>query len=284
MKKLLFLFIFVAISCNAQKDVSYSPEDVKICKSKFKFSIDHKLETKPINEVMIAIGKTFLGTKYVANTLEKGDTEHLVIHLSGLDCYTFFEATLTLSRCVKESKTTFENFEKELTKIRYRNGKINGYPSRLHYASDWLYDNARRGIVKDMTKEIGGVPFHKKINFMTTHVKFYKQLLAHPEFVDSMKKVEEDMNRRNYYYIPQDSIAKVESKIESGDILLLTSNIPGLDIAHTGIAIRLNDGRIHFLHAPLVGKKVQITKEPLADHIKKVKKETGIMVVKPLEP
>ena len=283
MKKIILILFLSVFIVNAQ-NVSYSPQDVKICKSKFEFAANNRLKSLPINRVMVEIGKTFLGTDYAAHTLEKGENEHLVIHLSGLDCYTFFEATLALARCVKEDKTSFENFEKELTKIRYRNGKINGYTSRLHYASDWLYDNAKRGIVKDVTKEIGGIPYKKKIDFMSTHIKYYKQLSVHPGFVDSMKKIEDNINQRKYYYIPQDSIEKVENKIKTGDIILITAGTKGLDISHTGMAIRLNDGRIHFLHAPNVGKKVQVTAVPLSDYIKNIKNHTGIMVARPLEP
>ena len=284
MKKLFaILFLSITFFTNAQ-EVTYTSKDVDICNTKFEFAAKEKLSQLPINQIMIEIGKTFLGTPYVAHTLEKGDKEHLVIHLSGLDCYTFFESTLTLSRCVKKGKTTFEDFQNELKKIRYRNGEINGYPSRLHYASDWLFDNSKRGIVKDITKEIGGIPFKKKINFMSSNPQYYPQLQKHPEFIKAMKEIEDSINSREYYYIPQDSIENVESKIHSGDIILITASAIGLDISHTGLAIRLDDGRIHFLHAPLAGKKVQITEEPLADYVKKIKRHTGIMVARPLEP
>jgi hypothetical protein len=92
------------------------------------------------------------------------------------------------------------------------------------------------------------------------------------------------MNKREYYYVPQNFIACVENKIQTGDIILITTGIKGLDISHTGMAIKMEDGRIHFLHAPIAGKKVQITKEPLADYIKKLKRHTGIMVARVLEP
>jgi len=42
----------------------------------------------------------------------------------------------------------------------------------------------------------------------------------------------------------------------------------------------MDDGRIHLMHAPNVGYKVQITEKPLADYIKGNKKQTGIMVLR----
>lgn len=275
------LFLF-ASTLTAQ--AIYTQKDVDICNNKFEYAVSKDLTKLPINEVLLEIGKTFLNLDYEANTLEKGDKEQLVIHLSGLDCYTFFESSLVFARSIKVGKTTFENYQEELTNIRYRDGKINRYPSRLHYASDWLYDNDKRGNVKDITKEIGGMLFEKEINFMSTHVDSYKQLKNNPEFVAEIKKIEEEINKRDYYYIPENYIECVEDKIQNGDIILITASLGGLDISHTGIAIKMDDGRIHFMHAPIVGKKIQITEKPLGDYIKGLKRHNGIMVARPLEP
>jgi len=45
----------------------------------------------------------------------------------------------------------------------------------------------------------------------------------------------------------------------------------------------MEDGQIHFLHAPLVGSKVQITPEPLHEYLKKINKHTGIIVLRALD-
>ena len=283
MKKLSIILFFTFLVQISFAQI-YTQKDVEICNSKFDIAVDKNLTNKPINEIVIEIGKTFLGLNYKAHTLEKGDKETLVIDLTGLDCYTFFESSLVFARCIKKGKTTFKDFQKELTNIRYRNGIIDGYPSRLHYASDWLYDNDKRGNVKDITKKIGGILRKKTINFMSTHPQSYPRLKNNPEFIKRIKAVEDAMNKRDYYYVPQNFIACVEDKIQSGDIILITTGIQGLDISHTGLAIKLDDGRIHFLHAPIAGKKVQITKEPLADYIKKIDRHTGIMVARVLEP
>ena len=282
MKKYFLLLLFLA--SNVFSQAIYTQADVEVCKSKFELAVEKNLSKLPINEVIIAIAKSFMGTDYAPNTLEKSDEENLVIHLTGLDCYTFLESSLVLARCIKDGKTSFQDYENELTKIRYRNGKIDEYPSRLHYFSDWLYDMNKRGIGKDITKEIGGVPYKKKIDFMSTHVNSYRQLKDNPKFVDEIAAIEKQISSRKNYYVPQEKIESVEKKIESGDIIGITTNVDGLDIAHTGIAIRMDDGRIHLLHAPNVGYKVQITEKPLADYIKGIKKQTGIMVLQPEEP
>lgn len=286
-KFLLCFLLFLSYQVFPQsilEDAIYSQSEVEICESKFKLAVDGKLSKKPINEVVAEIGKSFIGTDYTANTLEIGRKEKLVLFLVGLDCYTFLESSLAIARCIKSGKTTFEDYQKEILKLRYRNGELIEYPSRLHYFSDWIYDMSKRGIGKDITKEIGGVPYKLKVNFMSTHPESYKRLKDNKKFVDEIAKTEKEINSRKYFYIPQSEISNVESKIKSGDIIGIATNIDGLDISHTGIAYRADDGRIHLLHAPNVGHKVQITEKPLADYIKGNKKQTGIIVLRPNEP
>lgn len=279
----LFLLALLMLSSNLIAQ-SFSEKDVEICNSKFSLAANKSLKDKPINEVIFEIGKSFLGTEYAAHTLEKDGDENLVINLTGLDCTTFLETALTFSRCIKKDKTSFEDYQNELTFIRYRDGKIDKYPSRLHYFSDWIYNNQQKGIVKDITKEIGGKSIKFNLNFMSENPKYYKQLTENPEFIQLIKNQEKEINSRQYYYIPEDDIEKLESKIKTGDLIALTTSDKGLDIGHVGIAVKMDNGRIHFMHAPLVDSKVQITETPLSDYAKKIKKHTGIIVLRVLEP
>jgi len=285
MKVLSFILLIVtAFSTSNFAQTSYTQKDVAVCKTKFDMAVSDSLYKLPINSVLINIAKSFIGLEYESHTLDKNKKENLVVHLTGLDCYTFLETSLVFARLIKEGKTNFNNFEKELENIRYRNGKLNGYASRLHYFSDWIYDMNKRGIAKDITKEIGGIPYKNKVDFMSTHPDSYLQLKNDSLMIKKISEIEKEISRRKYYYIPQNKIAGIENKLKSGDILGITTEISGLDISHTGIAIRENDGRIHLFHAPNVGKKIQISKEPLADYILKHKYQTGIIVSRPLEP
>ena len=283
MKNLIYVFLLFVSSNILYSQSIFSDSDVEICSNKFEFAASQKLVEKPISEVIIEIGKTFLGLEYEAFTLEKGEKEELVIHLSGLDCYTFFESSLVLARCVKKSMTTFEDFQTELKNIRYRDGIIKDYTSRLHYAADWLYENDKRGNVKDITKEIGGIIYSKKIDFMSTHRESYARLKTNDEFVNKIADLEEELTKREKYYIPENFIDCAEEKINNGDIILITADASGLDISHTGLAIKMPTGRIHFMHAPLRGKTIQITEQPLGDYIRGLKRHTGIMVARVIE-
>ncbi len=117
---------------------------------------------------------------------------------------------------------------------------------------------------------------------MTTHPDAYRQLGEDPDFLTELRVVEERLNAEPRYYIPEDRIAAVENGIQDGDIIAATSTVAGLDIAHTGIAL-WRDGRLHLLHAPLVGGVVQISEVPLADRIQRIGGQDGVMVARPME-
>ena len=247
------------------------------------------LESLPIGERIVAMGRLFLGTPYVAGTLDTSSQgEHLIVNLRGFDCVTFYENMLALARVIREYRApTVKDFENELTFLRYRNGKMDGYHSRLNYSIDYFYNNQQKGVLRIVSREVGG-PYAKyddrAINFMTTHRSLYKQLVNDPAEYAAMLEIESDIHaRKAFYYIPKADIAKVESKIETGDILGITTNIPGLDCSHTGIAVRLADGRIHFMHASSLKGQVIISEEPLAEYLTHSSHQTGIIVNRPLE-
>jgi hypothetical protein len=264
-------------------DILSQDDDALICTKKFELAVSLALRNKPIGDVVVEIGKSFLGIDYIANLLEQPGAEQLVVNLRGLDCVLFCENALVFARCVKESKTTFDDYKVELQHVRYRGGIINQYPSRLHYFSDHIYDNEKKGVVKNVTKEIGGMPFRKTVNFMSTHPDSYIKLKENPEFVDVIRKQEDAINKRRMYHIPKNRVQKIASKIHNGDIIAITTDIEGMDVSHTGIAL-WEHGALHLMHAPLSGHRVQITEKTLVDYLAANKKQLGIMVARPLEP
>ena len=276
---------FIVITSSSLYSQIYSENDVEVCESKFQFAVSSDLSSKSINEIIVEIGKSFLGTEYAAHTLEQDGDEQLVINLTGFDCTTFLENVLVFASCIRQSKTTFEDYKKELTFIRYRQGIMDGYPSRLHYFTDWIYDNEKKKIVEDITKDLGGEELTLDISFMSDNPKYYKQLDQNPDFISEIKKQEAEINYcREYFYIPKSKVAEAESKIGNGDIIAFTSTIKGLDVNHVGIAVRMEDNRIHILHAPDTGSKVQITESSLSEYVMSIKKHSGIIVMRVLEP
>ncbi|HWQ80659.1 MAG TPA: N-acetylmuramoyl-L-alanine amidase-like domain-containing protein [Ignavibacteria bacterium] len=271
------ILMLVPFGLNSGTDDDY---EIKAVKKKLK-SFDRSLSDSDISDIIITVGKSFIGTEYVAGTLDKNTkSEKLVIKISGLDCVTFVENTLAISRIIKRGNFDFDSYKDELTKIRYRDGEINGYSSRLHYFTDWIYDNEKKGIVSDITKSIGGIPYYKTINFMSSHADSYKQLADNSDIVDEMKDIEKKMNRRDLYYIKKSEVDDYYESLQSGDIIATTTNIEGLDVTHTGFIYKKN-GKTHFLHASITKGEIIISKEELKEYLKGNKKQTGIIVARP---
>jgi len=262
----------------------YTEKDIEICQAKFKLAENLDLKSKPISDILVSIGKSFIGTDYKAYTLETEGGEKLIANLTELDCTTFLENVLALSCLIKKDSATFENYLKELTFIRYRSGIINTYTSRLHYFSDWIFDNVKKNVIKDVTKTLGGVGVNFHLNFMSDHPSLYKHLKENSEFIPVIRKQEESINTRTYFYIPKDRVNSIEDKFKEGDLIAFTTSIKGLDISHVGIAVKQKNGRMYLLHAPQPDTKVQITKNPLSDYILNLNKDTGIIVLRVLEP
>jgi hypothetical protein len=258
--------------------------DEQICKQKFDLAVAANLANRPINEVIVEIGKLFIGTDYVGHVLEEEGEEKLVVNLRALDCVTFYENCVTLARCVKMKKTTFDDYKAQLQFLRYRDGKIDGYPSRLHYTTDYWFNGEKKGILKVVTKEIFGeknvVEIPKPINFMTKNRDKYKHLATNDANFEIIKKQEDEINARKDYFMPKGNLHMFADKVNHGDLIGITTNIEGMDIAHTGVAVRLPNGKLHFMHAPIAGKKVQITEQPLHEYLAKNSKQTGIIVAR----
>lgn len=258
-------------------DISDDYEKMK-CKKKLA-SFDSSLKNLPLNEIIIEVGKSFIGTPYVAGTLDENpNKEELTINITGLDCVTFVENCIVFSRLIKSGKTDFEDYKSELEKIRYRDGKNTGYPSRLHYFTDWIYDNENKGIVKDITKEIGGSSYPKILTFMTTHRDSYKQFSDDENYMQ-MYDIESNINSRNLYYIPVNQISAIYDNLETGDIIGITSTLPGLDIAHTGFVYK-KDNVAYLMHASLKNKEVEISTLDIQEYIEGNSKQGGIVVAR----
>jgi hypothetical protein len=261
-------------------DVLDEPADSITVEQRFAWAREQRLDTLAIGDIVARIGRTFVGGPYVPGTLEVPGAERLVVNLREFDCVTLVETTLALARSVRAGKDTYGDFKDELVRIRYRAGTLDGYASRLHYFSEWIADNGADGILRDVTEELGGVPDTEPISFMTAHRASYRQLSDDSVFA-RIRSIEERLSTQPRIMIPKERIDAVVDRIRDGDIIAATTNIAGLDIAHTGIAFHVA-GRLHLMHAPLVGTVVEISPLPLAERIQKIRTQDGITVARPL--
>lgn len=237
---------------------------------------EENLSAKSIQELTLHIGEKFLGTPYVEKTLELPGEEKLVINLTGLDCTTYLETVVTLARIAKDGELTFEAYERELEHLRYQDGVRKDYSSRLHYFSDWIYQNQEKGIIRDITKEIGGSPYPNQPTFMSENPRFYSQL-SNSDFLQAIKSDEAKIAQRTYHFIPKAEIESLEKNIKSGDLIAITTSMKNLDIVHVGFAVEKN-GRIHLMHAGTGNMQVEISEKPLSGYLAANKSQSGIMV------
>ena len=235
------------------------------------------LKEQEAGERISSIARFFLDTPYKSNTLNTADGEKLIVNLRELDCVTFVENVLALAFLPEYTSSSEDAFKKNLQKIRYRDGIIEDFTSRLHYSSDWLYEMQQNLLLKDITADLGGIKHTKEINFMSGHHELYPALKNNPQLLTKIKNMEDSINKRTRYYIPKSDIDKVYSKIKAGDIILITTNIAGLDTSHLGIAILYN-GTIHLLHASSEYKKVMISLSPLKEYMAGIRSQSGIII------
>ncbi|KAF0238581.1 MAG: hypothetical protein FD181_953 [Prolixibacteraceae bacterium] len=287
MKSTLFflVLIFTITSCTSKtKTVTetsvkavYLQKDKEILEQILQLYSNEK--NTATSDLIIKVGTFFKEMPYIAHTLET-EPEQLIVNLREFDCTTFAENVLAVSRTIKCGTPSFEQFAKELQSIRYRNGIINGYPSRIHYFSDWIYESNKRNLIKDVSEEIANIPYTLKVNFMSTHPESYAQL-KDTTLIPLIAAQEQEISKRKMYFIPEEKIVEFENLLKDGDIAGITTSIKGLDISHVVILQRVGE-RIHILHASQTANKVILSEETLEEYLKSSKSATGIMVARPL--
>lgn len=236
----------------------------------------------PIGVLMGKLGQLFIGTPYVGGTLEGDGPEVCRIDFTGLDCVTYFESVLGMARVIKKRKGSFEDLQREVTFTRYRKGSLDGYTSRLHYTADWIDDNIRKHVVTDITPSLHADPFPLSVSFMSENPRFYPPLKQDPSLVDRMAAIERAVNATSRWYVPKERISAIESQLQTGDIVAITTSKSGLDYAHTGLVFVTDDGVRHLMHASSQQKKV-VLDAAVHDYVDGVRSHTGITVVRPNE-
>lgn len=268
---------------------SWDAADWSVFEGKVRWALQARVDTLSMGAAMAALGRTFVGTPYVPNTLEVPGPEGLVINFRGLDCVTFVENVFALARFVRspDAATLLDHRQAAETRyagllmqLRYRAGRLDGYPSRLHYFSDWFADGVAKGLVEDVTRELGGVRDEAPVDFMSRRPEAYRQLREDPTNLGAIRAVEERLAAAGRWYVPEGKVAEVATGIRDGDIIALTSTVAGMDVAHTGLAVWV-DGTLRLMHAPLVGDSVEVSAEPLAQRVLRIRSQDGIMVARP---
>ena len=242
------------------------------------------LKLKPKGNDVLFYARQFKGIPYVAATLEKHDPEQLVVNLSQLDCTTLVETTLALAMTQRQGKSNFTDYCNNLMHIRYWDGMMNGYLSRLHYFSWWMHNNIDKGIVELVNdkKHFTSV-INVQNHYMSQHPDKYKYLKLHPEWVDSIATLEEKYNGPDGRYLPQAKtlLSKDElSSIHDGDIVAIVTKKDGIDYSHLGFAVWGKDKKLHLLNASSIHHKVVEEPKTLYQYLKEHPSSIGIRLLR----
>lgn len=234
--------------------------------------------------LQLFFARKFLGLPYVAHTLEINDDERLVVNTRQLDCTTLVENVTALTLCAQRGQYTWRDYLRTLTAMRYRNGKITDYTSRIHYFTEWITANTKEGIVTEIQSP--NPPFSAvqqvSVSFMSNHPKSYKALRNHPEYVADIKKMEQQVSGQRFRYIPKTAVrnhSQLRKAVKDGDIIAITCRKKGLDIAHLGFAV-WKEGKLHLLNASQL--RGQVVEEPkiLYEYLQEHPTHTGIRIIR----
>ncbi len=303
-KKIIWVMaatMLLTISC-ALQPAKAKKSDGQTNRSQIKESVDYKVkkankgEDKTI-EAWLAEGKSlkssdnmvlfyarkFINYPYVAFTLDQDLEESLVVNTKGVDCTTYVEYVMALTICTRRNLTSFDDFCRVLSHVRYVDGKV-AYTARQHYFTYWISDNIHEGLVANVT--LPPSPLSKTrvphVDYMTKHVESYKMLNAHRQWLPEIKKMENKVNNTSFTYIPKGQLKdsnKYRKYIKDGDIIGIVTNKAGLDISHVGFAVWHKDG-LHLMNASSLHKKVVDEPMTLYQYLQKQTSSEGIRIVR----
>ena len=285
MRHLLILIIALWLlpmsgSAKEYAGVSAQPKDsILICQ----LLEEARLQPRTTNFPLF-FARKFLGVPYVAHTLEINDDEQLVVNTRQLDCTTLVETVTALTLCAYRNLYSWHDYLNALVSMRYRNGIIEDYTSRIHYFTEWITCNTKTGIVTEIQEP--DPPFSAvqqvSVNFMSTHPDSYKALRQHPEYIGRICQMEQQVSNQRFRYIPKSATrdyAVLRKAVADGDIIAITCRKKGLDIAHLGFAVWKN-GRLHLLNASQLHGKVVEEPKTLYDYLQEHPTHTGIRIIR----
>lgn len=232
---------------------------------------------------LLHFARAFIGQAYVGGSLEGDGPEQLRYRFDGFDCVTLVETAWALQRHLQHphNPIDFEDYLHQLISLRYRNALLEDYTSRLHYTSDWIADKLRHNYAEVLVLPGLSQTFRPDVWFMSKHSDKYPALKAQPAFIPIMAAHEARIRETlSFAYIPKQHVPQTVGSIQAGDILCITTNIPGLDFSHMGIATAGPDGTLRMLHASSAQKAVVETQQSLKDYLADISHHTGIVVLR----
>lgn len=286
----LLLGVFAPVTALAQKTLPLSTT----FKGTSKFEALVKRAEKenwralPLGDRTIAVGLALVGTPYVNYTLEIDDhIEAPSVNLNGLDCWTFYESSLAFARMLRAYDPPYTP-QKMLSMIeieRYRGGKSNGvYTTRLHHLEDLYQDNQKRGLMDDMTRQLGGVRIYRNVREMQVAWKSYRYLRNNPSLRPEMARIENRITAMPVFHVPKSRVAAIEPQLRNGDVISITSTGDGGYTQHVGLIYKDRGGVARFVHASSKkGVRAVTIDSRISGYLAASSGRAGILVGRPKE-
>ncbi len=195
--------------------------------------------------------KLLLGHPYQANPLigSRDTPEVFAASLDGFDCVTYVETVLALTRASRP-----DEFLDCLRGIRYAGGCLE-WAKRNHYMTGWIRSNARIGAVRTIAAPV--------------------RAIRKDRLLDAVPGL--PPRRVRFSCVPKRQIKKLESSLETGDLIFFASTRPHLDVFHCGILMKEAD-RWRMRHA---ARSRQGVVEQGLDEFLKSNRMAGVIVVRP---
>ena len=244
---------------------------------------------RPMGQRTALAARSLLGTKYVNYTLEVDNRiESPVVNLQAMDCWTFYENSLGLSRMLTYKPGPYkpEDLIHMVEVERYRNGQCTGsYLSRMHHLEEVFYDNQRRGLAENISTRLPGAErMQRSIQEMTIAWKSYRYLKSDPSLLPPMAEIEKRVSALPVYQVPKSKVIQVEKYLADGDVCAITTTSPNQYTSHVGLIMR-HQGRAYFMHATSSSSKGRCTvfDKPITDYLNELSTHSGVIICRPKE-
>lgn len=230
-----------------------------------------------LNAARLAVGRPY------APQVELPGIEVVDNNVNVFQCVSLVEGALAMARCAWQDERTAGCFRKEIARLRYRHGAMDGFGSRLHYFEDWLDDNASRGSLAVLTDKYSKHTLLRRTAYMSNHLPLFPGM----QDANERKRIEHTEARLSHKPVPivlRSDLARASEHLVDGDIVAIATRRPDILVHHVGFVDRDSRGVVHLLHASSALGRVVRTHDALLDYVKRKPEREGVLIARPLPP
>ena len=226
----------------------------------------------PANQAMARLAEFFLGSPYLAMSLDQSGEEQLRLDLMQFDCMLFVEQLLAMV-----TADSFDGFADQTRRLRYRSGEV-GYCTRHHYFYDWVRSAQAQGLLEQSPVWQGQSTRILPLNYMSSHRNRYAALRS-PALFHCIREREHG-RLIEQHYLPLESLGTALPSLQSGDLFAVATSVDGLDVSHTGVLVR-EGSRLDAIHAA-PGRGVMRSRS-FQRYLRSVPDAIGAVIVRPIK-